>query len=136
MFYDGTYLYTSSYTDYDEAGVFIGLVEVEAQLQILDIVGTVNGITEEIDWQIEARVRFRAGVALGSCQTSSFMIDVSGDYGATDTFTSSSFTIPALTTGCANSTNRGTINTGLSLGSSGASLQLYKFNLDPVPTGS
>jgi hypothetical protein len=136
MYSDGTYLFTDAYTDYGLLPYTVAGQSLSAQLFIYDVNGTVDGITQEITWQIDARVKFKAGSALSTCQTSIFTIDVYGDYGATETFVSDPFTVPALTSGCGGATNIAAINTALSLGSSGASLTLPKFGLSPVPTGS
>ena len=106
---------------------------IDAQLVISDVSGTVDysSGSPAFSWAITAQLKFRAlaaGVQFTNCQTSTFTINISGDY--TAGATSSSFTIPSLSgtsTGACNS-HASEINTKLGLGVSGASLYLIKWD--------
>lgn len=67
------------------------------------------------------------GISTANCQTAAFTINVSGNWGNT---TSTSFTIPSLSgsgTGACNGL-ASSVNSAVGLGSSGATLTLYKFS--------
>jgi hypothetical protein len=130
----GTMSYTFHGMVYHETSLTFGGDTVYAQLDIDHVTGTtdLSGPDPDVDWTINARLRFRHGPTGGGdfgeldCSTEYFDIDVTGDWGDT---TSSPFTIPALDGGmgqdCAN--DYFVLNFLFDLGSSGALLHLYKF---------
>jgi hypothetical protein len=143
---DGTFGVIDAHTTSSATGEMVGGFGLNAQL-IVDlangpgITGSIDGANETFDWTIEAYVKFTTplnpGTVGSTCRTPNFYIDIAGDYGSTDTFTSDSFTIPAITSGCGTATNRTTINTALALGSDGATLLFPKISWDPeAPYGS
>ena len=102
------------------------------RLQFTDVVGTtdLSGTSPNINWVMTAKAQFveaASGITTVNCQTSTFTINVSGNWGNT---TSTAFTIPSLSgtgSGACN-THAAAVNSALGLGSSGAALTLYKFS--------
>lgn len=104
---------------------------ISVKLLFTDVSGTtdLSGLHPNINWTMTAKAQFADaadGISTLNCQTSAFSISVSGNWGNT---TSASFTIPALSgsgSGSCNGLSAG-VNSALGLGSSGATLTLYKF---------
>lgn len=105
---------------------------ISVRLQFTDISGTtdLSGTSPNINWTITAKAQFvdsSDGISTGNCSTATFNISVSGNWNAT---TSSAFTIPSLSgsgSGACNS-HASSVNSALGLGTSGATLTLYKFS--------
>ena len=104
---------------------------VSVRLLFTDVVGTtdLSGTDAYIDWEMTAKAQFvdaTDGISTVNCQTGTFTIYVTGDWDAT---TSSAFTIPALSGSGSGACNgwSSAVNTALGLGTSGATLTLYKF---------
>jgi hypothetical protein len=109
----------------------LGINTISVRLQFTDVVGTtdLSGAVPNINWVMTAKAQFvdaADGISTVNCQTSTFTIYVSGNWGNT---TSTAFTIPSLSgsgSGACNAHAAG-VNSALGLGSSGATLTLYKF---------
>jgi hypothetical protein len=113
---------------------------LNVRLHFTDVTGNtdLSGASPDITWAMFAKMEFddsSDGITVTNCHTTTFEIDVSGNWNDT---TSSSFTISSLSSGCNGWASA--INTALGLGSSGATLTLYKFtafnNLGQPLTGS
>jgi hypothetical protein len=104
---------------------------VSVRLVFTDVVGTtdLSGTHPNISWAMTAKAQFvdaTDGISTLNCQTGTFTISITGDWGNT---TSSAFTIPALSGSGSGACNgwSSAVNTALGLGTSGATLTLYKF---------
>ncbi|TKC95848.1 hypothetical protein [Polyangium fumosum] len=106
-------------------------VAVRVRLLFTDVVGTtdLSGADPDINWEMTAKLQVAEagqGITTVNCQTGTFTIYVSGDWGNT---TSSTFTIPAMSGSGSGACNglSAAVNTALGLGTNGATLSLYKF---------
>lgn len=120
-------------------GQTVGGTAVDAQLFVSDVTGTIDlsaGVS--INLTFTAQYRFRAaasGVTTANCRTGNVSITITGNWGNT---TSAAYTIPALTgagTGACNGF-AASLNTTFGLGSSGATLSMYKFSAKNIATGA
>jgi hypothetical protein len=107
---------------------------IHAKVVIEDVEGSVDFSTHTAVWTITAHVAFSASgfVSEGSCKTTSFDVDFSGDYVApTD---SSTFTIASLsgsgTQACGG--HASTINSDFALGGAGAKIHFNKFQITAI----
>lgn len=111
-------------------------VGIDAQLFITDIAGTIDMSTgAKLTWTITAYMRFRSTsmsptIPVGTCNTSSFTINISGDF-VLNTY-SSPFTIPTAT-GC--NGHAAEINSDFGLGNPGAKLRIGKWSAENTDTG-
>lgn len=118
---------------------FLGANNIYVRLQFTDVQGTtdLSGALPNINWVMTAKAQFvdaADGISTVNCQTSTFTINVSGNWGNT---TSTAFTIPSLSgsgSGACN-THAAGVSSALGLGSSGATLTLYKFSAFNGTTG-
>ncbi len=127
---DGDTFWTASHMERHNTPLSFGPDSVQVRLNITDVVGVTDlssGV--DIDWTITADLRFSnsfAGIVEATCRTASFDITIAGDW---DEVESDPFTIPALSGsgagGC--NTHASTLNSYFDLGTSGATLTLYKF---------
>lgn len=139
---NGDFFYNTSFFDIYATTQTIGVTgtPIEVQIVVSDVTGTVDFTTgDELDWQITAQLRFRAtglaNVQFSTCRTSTFTIDINGDF--VDGINSTAFTIPALSGSGAGACNGHAteINLDFALGSSGASLFLNKWGARNQDTG-
>jgi len=107
-------------------------VPVYVRLFLSDVAGTtdLSGADPDVNWEMTAKVQVSEagqGITTLNCQTGTFTIYVSGDWGNT---TSSAFTIPAMSGSGSGACNglSAAVNTALGLGTTGATLSLYKFS--------
>lgn len=132
MYFDGE---TMQFT---ETTYNVGTNPLYVQLFITDVSGTTDMSSghSNIHWVISAEAHFKDtpdGITQTTCKTSGFKMSIIGDWAGA---TSSSFKIPALSGASGACNGYGSaINTALGLGTSGATVELYKFNGDNATSG-
>jgi hypothetical protein len=110
-----------------QTSVGLGGGDVFVRLNFTSVTGTtvLSGANPDITWTMEATASFydaSDGITEANCVTSSFEIDFSGV--SWNVGVSSSFTIPSVT-GC--NGHSALVNANFGLGTTGATLTLYKF---------